>query len=180
MHAGWRSRGYLPHCDERGLVQHIVFGLFDSLPDTPPPSLNRPDDRAAWADEKLDRGFGCRLLSKHDNADIIQRSLLHDDGDRYALAAWCIMPTHVHVLIEQINNNALSDIVQAWKSVSAHGINKREGRTGALWRREYFDRFMRTPEQFEATVAYIENNPVAAGLCLKAADWPFSSANWRR
>jgi hypothetical protein len=30
---GWRSRGYLPHGDERGLVQHFVFGLNDGFRD---------------------------------------------------------------------------------------------------------------------------------------------------
>ncbi len=179
-HQGWRSRGYLPHCNERGLVQHIVFGLFDSLPAEAPPSLSRPDHRAEWADEQLDRGFGCRLLATHANAGIVQASLLNDDGERYALAAWCIMPTHVHVLIEQRFDAALATIVQTWKSVAAHRINKQMDRRGAVWQREYFDRFMRDAEQFENTVRYIENNPVKAGLCERPADWPFSSATWRR
>jgi putative transposase len=177
---GWRSRGYLPHCDERGLIQHIVFGLFDSIPHEAPPSLSRPDDRAEWADRALDAGHGCRLLARPANAEIVQPSLLHDDGVRYALGAWCIMPTHVHVLAELRFDATLADIVQTWKSATSHAINKREGRTGRLWRREYFDRFMRSDEQFANTVTYIENNPVAAGLCEKPENWRFSSANWRR
>lgn len=176
---GWRSRGYLPHCDERGLVQHIVFGLFDAMPSEPPPSLTRPDLRADWADDQLDRGAGCRLLATRANAEIVQASLLHDDGVKYALAAWCIMPTHVHALIELRFDAALGDIVQAWKSATAHAINKGEGRKGRLWRREYFDRFMRSEDQLSGTVAYIENNPVAAGLCERPADWVFSSAHLR-
>jgi REP element-mobilizing transposase RayT len=178
--SGWRSRGYLPHCDERGLVQHVIFGLFDSLPNEAPPSMSRPDDRAAWADEALDTGHGCRLLAKQANAEIVQHSLLHDDGERYALGAWCIMPTHVHVLIELRFEASLADIVQTWKSATAHAINKRERRKGRLWRREYFDRFMRNAEQFAVTVAYIENNPVAAGLCERPHDWRYSSATWSR
>lgn len=180
MHpTGWRSRGYLPHCDERGLVQHIVFGLFDAMPVKTPASLTRPDLRADWADEQLDRGIGCSLLAKAANGEIVQASLLHDDGVKYALAAWCVMPTHVCVLVEQRFEHALADIVQTWKSASAHAINKSEGRTRRLWRREYFDRFMRSEKQFAMTVAYIENNPVAAGLCDSPADWKFSSAHLR-
>jgi REP element-mobilizing transposase RayT len=179
-HAGWRSRGYLPHCDERGLVQHIVFGLFDALPHEAPPSMSRPDDRAAWPDKALDAGYGCRVLADATNAEIVQNALLHDDGECYALGAWCIMPTHVHVLVELRFEQSLAEIVQAWKSVSAHAINKRMRRQGRLWRREYFDRFMRTDEQYANTAAYIENNPVAAGLCAAPEDWRFSSANWSR
>jgi putative transposase len=35
---------------------------------------------------------------------------------------------------------------------------------------------MRDEAHLAATVAYIENNPVRAGLCDDAAQWPFSSA----
>ena len=175
----WRSRGYLPHCDERGLVQHIVFGLFDAMPSHTPTSLTRPDLRADWADDQLDRGMGCRLLAKRANAEVVQSSLLHDDGTKYALAAWCIMPTHVHVLIEMRFDHTLADIVQTWKSATSHAINKSEGRKGRLWRREYFDRFMRSDDQLANTIAYIENNPVTAGLCEAASHWPYSSASLR-
>lgn len=70
------------------------------MPSETPESLTRPDLRADWADDQLDRGLGCKLLAKRANAEIVQSSLLHDDGVKYALAAWCIMPTHVHALIE--------------------------------------------------------------------------------
>ena len=90
------------------------------------------------------------------------------------------MPTHVHVVIEQFEGARLSDVIQQWKSVSAHAINKAESQKGALWQREYFDRFMRSAEQFEWTVNYVENNPVAAWLVERPEDWRFSSATWRR
>lgn len=178
-HAGWISRGYLPHCDERGLVQHVVFGLNDGFR-APPPAIEDNAKRAAWADKEFDVGHGSRLLAQSRHARTIQERLFHDDDQRYALAAWCIMPTHVHVLVEQFERVPLSDVIQQWKSVSAHIINKAEGRSGTLWQREYFDRFMRSAEQFEWTVAYVENNPGAAGLAERPQDWAFSSANWRR
>ena len=177
--SGWRSRGYLPHCDERGLVQHVVFGLHDSYR-APPTHMTDATQRAQWIDRDLDLGRGSRLLEKPEHAKTVQDCLLFGDGERYALAAWCVMPTHVHVLIEQFDHHPLSDVVQKWKSVSAHAINKVEGRTGRLWQPEYFDRFMRSEEQFAWTVAYIENNPVAAMLAEKPEDWRFSSATWRR
>ncbi len=178
---GWRSRGYLPHCDERGLVQHIVFGLDDGFR-SPPPSIDSSTERALWADREFDAGRGSRLLGKSQHAKKVQDCLLHGDGDgeRYALAAWCVMPSHVHVLVEQFERHTLSDVVQKWKSVSAHAINRAEGRKGRLWQPEYFDRFMRSAEQFEWTVGYVENNPVAAGLVERPEDWQFSSATWRR
>lgn len=175
---GWRARGYLPHCDERGLVQHVIFGLNDGFR-APPTALNGASQRAAWADREFDAGHGSRILAKPEVAQIIQDCLLHGDGERYAIAAWCIMPTHVHVVIEQFEGHTLSSVVQKWKSVSAHKINQLERRKGRLWQPEYFDRFMRSEQQLEWTVAYVENNPVAAGLCEAPPDWRFSSAKWR-
>jgi putative DNA methylase len=175
---GWRSRSYLPHCDERGLVQHIIFGLNDGFR-SPPAAITNSIERALWADREFDVGHGSRLLAEIRPAEIVQDCLLHGDGERYALAAWCVMPTHVHVLVEQFDGHALSDVVQKWKSVSAHAINKAEERKGRLWQPEYFDRFMRSAEQYSWTIAYIENNPVAAGLVESQELWRFSSANWR-
>ncbi|HRP10976.1 MAG TPA: transposase [Terricaulis sp.] len=160
-------------------MQHIVFGLADALPRSVPSSISGADKRAAWADREFDQGYGERLLEKAVNAEIVQNCLLLDDGQFYSLAAWCVMPTHVHALIEQ-RDGSLSKILQRWKSASAHAINKMENRKGPLWRREYFDRFMRSEQQFEWTIAYIERNPVAAGLAMQVEDWPHSSARWRR
>ena len=179
-HAGWRSRGYLPHCDERGLVQHIVFGLADSLPKAIPASIIDPIKRAEWADRALDVGHGGRLLAKPEHASEVQRCLLHDDGASYALAAWCIMPTHVHVVVEQFDGHPLANVIQSWKSITSHAINKAEARKGPLWRREYFDRFMRSEEQFAWTVEYVECNPVTARLVERSEHWSFSSARWKR
>jgi putative transposase len=175
---GWRSHGHLPHCDDRGLVQHIIFGLNDGFR-APPPSIEGASERAQWADREFDGGRGSRLLAKTQHAQTVQDCLLHGDGERYALAAWCVMPTHVHVVVEQAEGHTLSDVVQKWKSISAHAINKLEGRKGRLWQPEYFDRFMRSEQQFGWTVAYVENNPVAARLVEKPEDWRFSSAWWR-
>lgn len=178
MTTGWRSRGYLPHCDDRGLVQHVVFGLNDGFR-AAPRNIADPAERALWADREFDAGYGSRLLANPSHAEVVEQCLLHDDGNNYALAAWCVMPTHVHVVIEMLANDGLAPIVQRWKSFSAHAINKAEMRKGRLWQPDYFDRFMRSQRQFEWTVAYVENNPVAARLAETACEWAFSSARWR-
>lgn len=175
MRTGWRTRGYLPHRDQEHLVQHLVFNLADALPR----QYDGADDdqqRRTWIDAELDAGHRGEQLSVPANAQAVEDCLLRDHGVRYVLAAWCVMPNHVHVLAEQWPGHDLSSIVQTWKSVSAHVINKCERRRGPLWQREYFDRFMRNASQFDAAANYVENNPVAAGLVERAEDWRFSSA----
>lgn len=175
-HAGWRSRGYLPHFDSPGTVQHIVFRLADALP---PALLAAADDRTRVAEAALDRGHGERLLADEGLAALVQAALLHFDEARYRLLAWCVMPTHVHVLVEQVDGHPLSAIVHSWKSFTAREANLRLGRHGRFWAPEYFDRFVRDEDHLERTRAYIETNPVAAGLCRDPAEWRFSSAGAR-
>ena len=109
----------------------------------------------------------------------MQDVLLHFDDERYRLWAWCVMSNHVHVVAEQREGWALSRVVHAWKSYSANEINRVHGRRGPVWMREYFDRYMRNDDHLSTTIDYVENNPVAAGLCRAAMDWPWSSAPLR-
>jgi REP element-mobilizing transposase RayT len=175
-HTGWRTRGYLPHYDGAGETQHIVFRLADSLPpevlaqaETAP-----PPDRAEKADAALDAGLGSRALAIPAVANVVREALLHFDGVRYRLIAWCVMPTHVHVLVEQAIGWRLETVVQGWKSVTARRANRILAREGTFWAREYFDRTMRSEAQAEATVAYILANPVKARLCETPEAWPWS------
>lgn len=172
-HLGWRSRGYLPHCDAAGLIQHIVFGLADALP------KGVKALSVTQGERMLDAGHGECVLRRSDCAAIVEEGLLRADGYQYRLAAWCIMPNHVHVIAQQIEGYRLGDIVHGWKSTAAHLINPILRRNGRLWRREYFDRFMRDDDHLNASIHYVEQNPVKAKLVAEAHDWRWSSA-WRR
>lgn len=161
---GWHRRGYLPHLDGYDIAQHVVFRLHDALP----PGLD--------GDDELDRGLGCAVLADARCAEAVEQTLLHYDVERYTLHAWCVMPNHVHVLASTNMDHELGKIVQAWKGFSAKEINKLLGRSGRLWAADYFDRFVRDQRHYETSKAYIESNPVNAGLCARPQDWAFSSA----
>ena len=182
----WRSRGYLPHLDAPGLVQHVVFRLADSLPSAVREEIARiaRNERVEAADAALDRGYGRRDLLLPELGQLVQRALLRFDGERYALIAWCVMPNHVHVLIETRPNYALDNVVHSWKSFTAHAANRVLGRSGIFWAPDYFDRYMRDEymrdeAHYLATVAYIEGNPIRVGLCEDPVEWQFSSAAGR-
>ena len=181
-HRGWHSRGYLPHFDAEGLVQSVAFRLADSVPQDLLRRWRaelRGADRAAELRERIaryeDAGHGACHLRQPEIARLVQDALLHFDGDRYRLLAWCVMPNHVHVLIEQTPDHRLADVVQSWKSFTAKRANRMLGRDGPFWARDYFDRYIRDESHFEAARRYIHENPVRAGLCAAAADWPWSS-----
>lgn len=111
---------------------------------------------------------------------MVQDALLHFDGDRYRLLAWCLMPNHVHVVVEMIEGHSLSDVMRSLKSFTARRANALLQRAGAFWHPDYFDRYMRDDDHLARTVTYIENNPVKAGLAIAPTDWPWSSAQFRK
>jgi len=127
-------------------------------------------------EEYLDKGSGKAWLRDRRVALIVQDALLHFDGERYRLYAWVIMPNHVHVLVRPLNGHDLAEVVQSWKSFTAHRSNRLLGLNGHFWQKEYFDRYVRNERYFAAAVSYIERNPVKAGLCPSRETWEFGSA----
>ncbi|MBL7645494.1 MAG: transposase [Candidatus Hydrogenedentes bacterium] len=184
---GWYSRGYLPHCDEPGRVQFITFRLHDSMPrevlDAYDEALRRKEfdelERMRKIERYLDKGHGACWLRNPAIAQMIVDALHYFDGQRYHLNAWCVMPNHVHTLIETIEGHSLDSVTHSWKSYTALQANRILGRGGTFWQREVFDRYMRGVVHYQRTLFYIEDNPVAAGLVHAQADWPFSSARLR-
>ncbi|MBL8559621.1 MAG: transposase [Hyphomonadaceae bacterium] len=164
---GWHRRGYLPHLDGWDIAQHVVFRLADAL----------PKDAPDLGDDILDLGHGAAVLADAANAEIVEDALLHFHDDWYLLKAWCVMPNHVHVLLQTGPAVELGRIVRSWKMFTTRRINARLQRTGALWAADCFDRVMRDNDHYETARRYIKMNPVKAGLCHAPADWPFSSAS---
>jgi REP element-mobilizing transposase RayT len=112
----------------------------------------------------LDAGAGACWMQRDDVAEIVAGALLHFEGARYRLAAWCVMPNHVHTVVQPLPGYELSGIVHSWKSFSANEVNRLIRRAGQLWQPESYDHLIRDEDDFQRQVAYVLNNPVRAGL----------------
>jgi REP element-mobilizing transposase RayT len=179
----------LPHFDGGELAQSVTFRLADSLPQALlqrwKQELEREDEEEAKRQLSrrielyLDEGYGSCHLKQDPIASMVQNALLHFDGERYRMAAWVIMPNHLHLLFTPIGGHELWKVLQSLKSFTSHEANKLLGRTGTFWQREYFDRYIRDGEHYDNVLAYIANNPVKAGLCALPEHWKYGSAGWR-
>jgi len=130
--------------------------------------------------EYLDQGHGSSWLKDARVASMVQQALLHFDGSRYKLSAWVVMPNHLHLILTPNAEYQLSGILHSLKSYTAHEANRILGREGQFWQDDYFDRYIRDAKHFAAAVAYVESNPVKAGLCRRIDDWPYGSARLRK
>ena len=117
--------------------------------------------------------------------DLILRSILygHEHG-QYELYAACVMPDHVHLLLEpQIKEDdaagnpiffSLSEIIQGIKSSTAHRINKISGRKGeTIWQKEWFDRLIRSAKDLEEKFDYVCRNPWDSNVLGPTEDYPW-------
>ena len=181
----WHRRGYLPHYDPEHHLQSVTFRLADSIPrhalERCVDEMNRlPDGNLRYRrrlEQVMDSGLGECWLGKAEVAGLMQEQLLLGHGSAYDLHAWVIMPNHVHVLYRPAEGQTLGSVVGRWKSCVAHDVNRRFGRSGALWMRECWDRFIRDEEHYYRVKAYIHDNPVKARLVVRPEDWPWSSAS---
>lgn len=180
----WHRRFHsVPHRENKAL-QSITFRLYDSLPkevieeiklkldikkDDPSSNSMQYQRLRQKIAEYEDAGYGQCFLRDERIAAIMQDTLKHFDGERYQLLCWCIMPNHVHVLIEVNEGWSLSKIMHGWRSYTANEANRILGRTGKFWMEEYYDRYIRNDNHLQKTINYILNNPANAGL----DDWPW-------
>ena len=50
---------------------------------------------------------------------MVAETLQHFDGERFHLLAWCVMPNHVHVVLQPFAEFELAQIMHTWKTHSA-------------------------------------------------------------
>ena len=176
---GWKSRK-LRHFDGPVSAQFITFRLFDSLPweivEKWRSECSSDADFRRRVERLLDNGRGECWLRIKEIAEIVVGALKFQNGIRYELIAWVVMPNHVHILIRLFESEHLPDILHSIKSFSAQKANQFLKRKGQFWQHESFDRYIRSSRHFAAVVRYIEDNPVKAGLCGSPEGWRFSSA----
>ena len=141
-----------------------------------PHSNSKEREKLVMIDKYEDSGVGQCFMRDERVAQIVKDALFYYDGNKYKIIAWCIMPNHVHILIEVFNGISLSEIIHSWKSYSANQINKLLNRTGQVWMMEYFDRYIRDYDHFEKVINYIHNNPVKVGLVKSPSEYRWSSA----
>jgi REP element-mobilizing transposase RayT len=92
----------------------------------------------------------------------------------WSLLAFCLMGNHVHMLIETRTPN-LGDGMHRLHGGYAQFFNRRHGYVGHLFQGRFDAVGIESDAQLWVTAAYIARNPVEAGLCATAAEWPWSS-----
>jgi REP element-mobilizing transposase RayT len=114
--------------------------------------------------------------------------------------AWCLMPSHLHMMCRAQNDDLLSDIMRDFKKFTSKKIiqliktepeSRREWllqefskaceglsreQTYKVWQDGYHAELLVTNKFIYQKLNYIHNNPVADGIVFKPEDYMYSSA----
>jgi putative transposase len=178
-------RRNLPHWHPEAASIFLTWRLYGSLPASVRTAKNgcatkySAGKRFKLLDSALDKCTTGPLWLKDPRiAASIVETIRKGDSilDYFALHAFVVMPNHVHLLITpKISIPRITNGIKGSTSHQANSILSREGQH--FWQDESFDHWVRSPKEFDKIRAYIENNPVSAGLATAPQNWPWSSCS---
>jgi putative transposase len=135
-----------------------------TLPDYPHHVFQRGNNRQNIFTGSHDFQFFLGLLS--------EQSLKYE----VAVHAYVLMNNHFHLLATPTaDNQGLPRMMQAVGRSYVRYFNDSNTRSGTLWEGRYRSTLIDAQGYFLACQAYIDLNPVRAGLVISAADYPWSS-----
>lgn len=90
--------------------------------------------------------------------------------------AYCLMPNHIHVIAVPETKDSLARLFGAAHHRYAKRVNAIHNWRGHLWQERFYSVAMDEKHTL-AAMRYVELNPVRAGLCDRADEWPWSSVH---
>ena len=102
--------------------------------------------------------------------------LLNKYADKYAvyILAYCLMPNHYHLVLQQNENGSISKFIQTSFNAFSQTINLLEQHSGTLFQGKAKAKLIDSDESVVHVIRYLHLNPVKAGLVKRPEDWPFS------
>ncbi len=104
-------------------------------------------------------------------------ALLGEHAPRFGIAlhAYVLMDNHFHLLATPSSVDGLPKLMQAVGRSYVRWFNDRQQRSGTLWEGRYRSTLIQTDRYLLACMAYIDLNPVRAGMVADPRDYPWSS-----
>jgi putative transposase len=123
------------------------------------------------------RGNGRANVFDCDQDRAVFLDLLAGYSLQYGLSLWgyCLMSNHFHLVAVPSQEDAAAKVLGRLESDYARFLNVRRRTSGHLWQARYHSVAMEPAHCWRA-LAYIERNPVRAGMTSAAAYYPWSSA----
>jgi len=94
---------------------------------------------------------------------------------RFKVFGYCLMPNHVHIMVELKNPQDLAKIMQCLTQTYTKWFNKKYEKIGHLWQGRFKNMAIQKDDYLINCISYVEANPVRAGIVKCPADYLWSS-----
>jgi len=101
--------------------------------------------------------------------------IANDQDKNVQIIAYCLMPTHIHMILKQLKDKGISTYLSNISNAYARYFNICHRRKGPLWEGEFKNVLVENNDQLLHLTRYIHLNPVTASLVEKPEDWSYSS-----
>lgn len=123
--------------------------------------------------------FNYKFSHFNELSPINQQNVIDDlkaDGDLLVeILSFCLMPTHIHLVLKQILQGGISKYMSNILNGYSRYFNTKHGRIGPLWSGRFKNVLVLKDEQLLHLTRYIHLNPTSAGLVKNPDDWNYSS-----
>jgi putative transposase len=92
---------------------------------------------------------------------------------KFRIENFVIMDNHIHLLIQPLDNENLSKIMQWILSVFAIYFNKINKFSGHVWKGRFFSRIIEDIRQYIDTFNYISDNPIKSFLVRDTINYKY-------
>ncbi|MEK7171018.1 MAG: transposase [Patescibacteria group bacterium] len=111
-------------------------------------------------------------------SELKEEYLLRLEKDQIVrVVAYCLMPTHVHFVINQMKDRGISKFMSNILNSYTRYFNMQHGRKGPLWESAFKNVLVKTDEQLLHLTRYVHLNPSSANLTSTPDEWKYSSYN---
>jgi putative transposase len=122
--------------------------------------------------------FSCyrrQLFLQSDTAKNIIQPILEQTRKQQGLciAAYVIMPEHIHLLTDEPSTGTVASFLQIFKQLTSSELKSASQKQ--FWQRRYYDFNVHTSEKLTEKIRYIHRNPVTRGLVSKPEQYRWSS-----
>lgn len=107
--------------------------------------------------------------------EVIISSLKKNSPVLVEIVAYCLMPTHIHLILKQIADNGISKYMAKILNCYSRYFNIKHRRIGHLWAGRFKNVLVSNDEQLLHLTRYIHLNPSSAGLVDNPYNWHYSS-----
>ena len=115
------------------------------------------------------------FFTGEDRQAYIDRMFAYSAAYRMRVLAWCLMPNHIHVVALPERETSLAKVFGRLHADYARAVNFRLRTTGHLWQERFYSCAMEETHALQA-IAYVEQNPIRAGIVEEAGCYAWSSA----